>query len=77
MPDKAVNRAVAAILNADCLIIGGTSLQVYPANTYISYFRGKHLVVINKEKLNIQLDESDLFIESTLGAVFAEIDKWI
>lgn len=49
----------------------------YPANTYVSYFRGKHLVVINKEKLNIQLDESDLFIESTLGAVFAEIDKWI
>lgn len=77
LPDKAVNSAVAAILNADCLIIGGTSLQVYPANTYVSYFRGKHLVVINKEKLNIQLDESDLFIESTLGTVFAEIDKWI
>lgn len=37
-----------AISEADTLIIGGTSLIVYPAAGFIDYFRGKHLVVINK-----------------------------
>lgn len=78
LPDKAVDAAVKAISEADMLIIGGTSLQVYPASTYISYFSGKHLVVINKEKLGVILNEdTDLMIIDSLGNVFSEIDKWI
>lgn len=78
LPDKAVDVAVKAISEADMLIIGGTSLQVYPASTYISYFSEKHLVVINNEKLGVILNEdTDLMIIDLLGNVFSEIDKWI
>lgn len=78
LPDLAVCGAIDAICKADCLIIGGTSLKVYPAANYISYFSGKHLIVINKEKVDIMLnDETDLMIIDSLGNVFAEIDKWI
>ena len=60
------------------LIIGGTSLQVYPAANYISYFSGKHLVVINREKIHVILNgDIDLMIVDSLGSVFTKIEKWI
>ena len=75
LPEDAVNGAVNAIANADMLIIGGTSLRVYPAASYIRYFRGKHLVVINREPLDIRLDpETDLEINDSIGKVFTEIE---
>ena len=78
MPNEAVNGAVEAISNADMLIIGGTSLKVYPAAHYISYFSGNHLVVINREKIQVLLyGETDLMIVDSLGNVFNEIEKWI
>ncbi len=43
------NRAVAAIMTCDVMIIIGTSLKVYPAASFVRYFRGKHLILINKE----------------------------
>lgn len=74
LPEDAVNGAINAIANADMLIIGGTSLKVYPAASYIQYFRGKHLVVINKEKLDVKLDiKDDLCICGSLGDVFKEL----
>ena len=74
LPDDAVNGAIGAIANADMLIIGGTSLKVYPAASYIQYFRGKHLVVINREKLDVKLDmKDDLCICGSLGDVFKEL----
>ena len=42
-------RAIQAIQDADMLIIGGTSLVVYPAAGFIDYFHGKYLVLINKD----------------------------
>ena len=42
-----VSNATRAIAQADCLIIGGTSLVVYPAASFINYFQGKYLVLIN------------------------------
>lgn len=45
-------KAIKYIQNSDLLIIAGTSLSVYPANTYIRYFRGKNIVLINKTKTN-------------------------
>lgn len=78
LPNEAVNGAVEAISNADMLIIGGTSLQVYPAAHYISYFCGNHLVVINREKIQVLLnDDMDLMIVDSLGNVFCEIEKWM
>ena len=75
---EAVNGAIKAISEADMLIIGGTSLQVYPAANYISYFSGEHLVVINKEKIKLMLNEdTDLMIVNSLGNVFSEINKWL
>lgn len=76
IPKDAVNNAIKAICDADCLIIGGTSLKVYPAASFISYFSGRHLIVINKEKLDVLLNkDTDLMIEDSLGNVFSEIEK--
>jgi NAD-dependent deacetylase len=78
LPENAVMCAINAIQKADMLIVGGTSLQVYPAANYVSYFSGEHLVVINREKIKVMLnDYTDLMIEDSLGNVFREIDKWI
>ena len=52
--------------------------QVYPAAQFITYFQGNHLVVINKEKLDIMLNpETDLMITDSLGNVFQEINQWL
>lgn len=78
LPDDAVYKSIDAIMNADTLIIGGTSLNVYPAASYINYFQGKYLIVINKEEINLPLSfEDDLFIQDSLGKVFTEIDKML
>jgi len=61
------------IRNADTLIIGGTSLVVYPAAYLVNYFRGKHLVVINKTPSNIQ-NENLLEINAPIGEVFSKLD---
>ena len=79
LPNNAVNKAIHAISNADMLIIGGTSLQVFPAASFVSCFTGKHLIVINKEEVeairNMLNEESDLFIQDSLGNVFSEINN--
>ena len=73
LPDDAVRMSIRAIQDADMLIIGGTSLQVYPANSYIHYFHGKHMVVINRSSLGLRLDpEHDLEINAPIGQVFRE-----
>lgn len=78
LPENAVMCAINAIQKADMLIVGGTSLQVYPAANYVSYFSGEHLVVINREKIKVMLnEETDLMIVDSLGNIFREINKWI
>lgn len=78
LPDYAVNCSLDALHKADMLIIGGASLQVYPAANFIYEFRGKHMVVINKEELKVQLnDKTDLIFTDSLGNVFREIDERI
>ena len=74
LPDDAVEKAVRVISQAELLIIGGTSLRVYPAASYIEYFRGDHLVIINKEHLPYRLDpENDLEINEPIGEVFSAV----
>lgn len=76
LPKDAVNKSIKSIENADCLIIGGTSLSVYPAASFISYFQGEHIIVINRDKISIPLNEdTDVVIEGTLGEVFKEIEN--
>lgn len=78
LPKKICNEARIAISKADMLIVAGTSLQVYPAASYIYDFSGEHLVVINREDINVQLNpDSDIFIKDNLGKVFTEVDKAI
>lgn len=78
LPEAAVSGAIKAIQEADCLIVGGTSLQVYPAASYISYFKGNHLIVINKEEIKVSLsDKHDLKLMTSLGEVFSEIENMI
>ena len=74
LPDEAVRGAVSAISDADLLIIGGTSLTVYPAASYIRYFRGDRLVIINKEHLPYPLDPvRDLEINEPIGKVLSHL----
>ena len=70
--DDTVNGAVNAIANADTLIIGGTSLNVYPAAGLIRYFKGNNLVIINMSPT--QMDkQADLLICDRIGEVFSHI----
>lgn len=75
LPDDAVNGAIKAIREADMLIIGGTSLQVYPAANFIYEFMGNHMVLINREPLNhLTLNpDSDLVITGSLGDIFSKL----
>ncbi len=74
LPERAVRGAVDAIMSADMLIIGGTSLTVYPAANYVRYFAGRHLVIINKQHLNYPLNpDTDLEINEPIGQVFSQI----
>lgn len=72
LDNEVVNGAVNAIANADTLIIGGTSLVVYPAAGLINYFRGNDLVIINMSPTNAD-SSADLLIESKIGEVFGQI----
>lgn len=49
LPEDTLTRAVAAIAASDLLIVGGTSLTVYPAAGLLRYFRGSHLVLLNRD----------------------------
>ena len=72
LDDNVVEGAIQAIKNADMLIIGGTSLVVYPAAGFIRYFTGKNLAMINKTQT--QADEmANLVIHQGLGSVFEQI----
>lgn len=72
LDDKVVNGALEAISQADMLIIGGTSLVVYPAAGFIRYFAGKHLVMINKTETQAD-NMAELVVHEKLGTVFEQI----
>lgn len=72
LDDKTVEGAINAIANADTLIIGGTSLNVYPAASFIRYFQGKHLVMINKS-VTPQDAYCELVIHEPIGEVLGQI----
>ncbi len=67
-----IQDTVRAIGRADTLIIGGTSLVVYPAAGFIDYFRGRHLVVINKEAPAREVG-AELTVAAPIGEVLGRI----
>lgn len=72
LDDAIVNGAIDAISNADTLIIGGTSLVVYPAAGLINYFRGENLVLINKSQTSCD-HKATLVIHQPIGQVLGQI----
>ena len=71
LDDNIIRGAVRAISQADTLIIGGTSLVVYPAAGLIDYFRGKNLILINKSSTSAD-NKADLVIHDAIGKVLGE-----
>lgn len=73
LPTSAWNKSEYAIKEADLLIIGGTSLTVYPARNLISYYYGRNMVIINHDQT--EFDEwADLVFHESLGEVFSRVE---
>ena len=72
LDEETLEKSVYAIAHADLLIVAGTSLTVYPASGLINYFRGKNLVLINRDTTPFD-NSADLVINESLGKVFEEI----
>lgn len=72
LPTETVENAVTAIAEADVLMVGGTSLAVYPAAGLLRYFSGEHLVVLNRDATQIDR-QAELCIREKIGAVLSQI----
>ena len=72
LDEEVVIKAIDAIKNCDLLIVAGTSLVVYPAASYIRYFTGKNLVIINKDSTAYD-SRADLVIHDKLGNIFSKL----
>lgn len=72
LDNAVISEAVKCIGEADILIIGGTSLVVYPAAGLIDYYRGNKLVLVNKSKTSRD-NQADLVINEAIGEVFAQL----
>ena len=73
LDQNVIERTLMAISSADTLIIGGTSLVVYPAAGFVDYFHGKHLVVINKSDTGRNLN-AELVINAPIGEIMKGIN---
>ncbi len=72
LDQKTIQKSVQAIALADVLIVGGTSLAVYPAAGLIDYFQGNHLVLINKSTTSKDA-RADLVIHDAIGQVLSQV----
>ena len=70
--DNLVDKAIEEISKADLLIVAGTSLTVYPASSFVRYFKGKYLVIINNDETNYD-GMADLVIHKRIGDVFKQL----
>ena len=73
LDESTIYQAIDMISKADCLVITGTSLVVYPAASFVRYFRGKNLVIINKSRTSMD-DNADLAIYDAVGKVLSQIE---
>ncbi len=70
--EDTINKTISYISKSDLLIVAGTSLTVYPASSFIRFFQGKHLVIINKDTTPLD-NIADLIINDSLGNVFKKL----
>ena len=66
--------AISALRQADLLIVGGTSLTVYPAAGLLGYYRGHRLVLINRDATPYD-EEADLVLHDSLGSIFSQLQE--
>lgn len=69
---EVTNKALNVIMNADLLIIGGTSLAVYPAAGFLNYFRGDSIVLINRDSTPFD-SKADLIFHDKIGEVLSQV----
>ncbi len=74
LPNDIYEEAIKEIINCDMLMILGTSLTVYPASDLVNYFRGKYLVIINREPTLYDY-KADLVINEELKVVFSKLEE--
>jgi len=72
LDEGVVDVVISTISRADCLIVGGTSLVVYPAAGFLRYFKGRKLVVINKSETSYDAC-ADMVIHESIGAVLSNV----
>lgn len=72
LDNEVMRNAISAIANADVLIIGGTSLAVYPAAGLIDYYRGNKLVLVNKSTTPMD-GRANLLVSGSIGEIFDQI----
>ena len=72
LDENVISKTIHYISQADVLIIGGTSLVVYPAAGLIDYFKGSHLILINKSATQRD-SQADLVINDKIGEVFGQL----
>jgi NAD-dependent deacetylase len=72
LDEDTIERSICAIMDADLLIVAGTSLTVYPAAGLINYYRGNRLVLINRDATPYD-HRADLVLHKRLGEVFSQL----
>ena len=72
LDDETLRKSIQYISEADVLIIGGTSLAVYPAAGLIDYYRGNKLVLVNKSATPMD-KRADLLVQGSIGEIFSQI----
>ena len=72
LDEKTVTGAIRAIANADLLIVAGTSLSVYPAASFLEYFEGEHLVLINRDATPLD-GVAEICLHEKVGEVFSKL----
>ena len=72
LDDETVRTAIKYISNAEVLIVGGTSLNVYPAASFLDYFRGKTIILLNKSATSFD-SRADIVIHDPIGQVLSEV----
>lgn len=72
LDEKTLEKSVFYISHADVLIVGGTSLVVYPAAGLIDYYRGNKLVLINRDETGAEA-YADLVIHGKIGEILAQV----
>ena len=72
LDDDVMAASIHHIRTADTMIVAGTSLTVYPAAGLLHYFRGKHLVLINRDATHADAD-AELVIHDSVGKVFSQL----